>query len=379
MPDLVFGQLSQGGAVSGRRMTIHDIAVIAGVSAGTVSRVINERDGVGDATRQRIAELVALHGFKANATAQQLSTGRAGAIGVVFPFHASEFVMNPVYPALVGSVGDEAEGAGYDILLLSVPNADQVGRMTDAVRRGRVDGVVLPAAGPRDPSVREIAKLGFPAVVIGHRSRARGIPWVDSTHDVACYQLTKLMIAGGRRRITLMNGSPRVSACALRSKGFWSAIEESKDSIDVAEEHYVGFDLAAAKTNVSRLLSRPGHKPPTAIVGANDTVAAACLEVAREIGLDVPRQLAVSGFDDLPFSAYTSPALTTVRMPLREIGATAARMLFALIEGRPIPKRHVVFPNEIVLRDSTAVPPRQAAEGKRIAVPESAARTGRPR
>jgi LacI family transcriptional regulator len=338
---------------SGRHVTIHDIAALADVSAGTVSRVINGRTGVGPATRRRVLDLIAAHGFRANATAQRLSTGRANTIGVVFPFHASEFVMNPVYPALLGSIGDAAEIAGYEILLLSVPSFDEMARLSDPVHRRRVDGVVLPAAGPGDPLIREVVALGVPAVVIGHRGRAGRLPWVDSSHDVAASELTRIMIAGGRRRIALLNGPPGVSACALRSKGFWSAVEGCRSSIDVAEEHTVGFDPATIKANVSAFLSRSGHPIPTAIVGANDTIAAACLEVAREAGIQVPDQLAVSGFDDLAFSAYTSPGLTTVRMPLRDIGATAANMLFSEIEGRPLHRRHVVFPTELVLRSST--------------------------
>jgi len=339
--------------VSGGQLTIHDIADIAGVSAGTVSRVINRRPGVGAATRERILAIVSEHGFTANASAQRLSTGRANTIGVVFPFHASEFVMKPVYPALLGGLGDAAEGAGYDILLLTIPTADELGRLTDAVQRHRVDGIVLPAAGPQDPLVKRMIELKFPTVIIGHRGRSGGIPWVDAAHDVACYELTRMMILAGRRRLALFNGPPTVSACALRAKGFWSAIDELGGSVDSSEEHTVGFDPETVTANVSGLLARPVRELPTAIIGASDTIAVGCLEVARKRGLNVPKQLAISGFDDRTFTQYTSPALSTVRMPLRDIGSTAAQMLFAIIEGKPLHRRHIVLPTEIVLRDST--------------------------
>jgi LacI family transcriptional regulator len=347
--------------VSASRMTIHDLAAMAGVTAGTVSRAINQRPGVGAATRRRILELAAEHDFTLNATAQQLSTGRVKTIGVAFPFHASEFVMKPVYPALLGGLGDAAETAGYDLLLLSVPDAGEVHRLTAAINRRRVDGIVLPAAGRGDPSVRALAALGFPAVVIGHRGRARNIPWVDSSHDQASAELTRMMIAGGHRRLAMLNGPPEISACGLRARGFWAAVAEAGDAVEHAEEHAVGSDPVSVRASVARFLARPGRERPTAIVGANDTIAVACLERAREIGLNVPHELAVSGFDDRSFSAYTSPSLTTVSMPLHDMGAAAATMLISLIEGRPLARRHVILPATLTLRESTPSLPRSCA------------------
>jgi LacI family transcriptional regulator len=340
--------------VSRDRITIHDLAAMAGVTAGTVSRAVNQRAGVGEATRRRILELAAEHHFTLNATAQQLSTGRAQALGVAFPFHASEFVTRPAYPALLGGLGDAAESAGYDLMLISVPSTDQVGRLTAAINRRRVDGIVLPAAGRHDPSLRELATLGFPTVVIGHRGRAGGIPWVDASHDRASAELTRVMIAGGHRRLAMLNGPSEISACALRARGFWAAVAAAGDSVEHAEEHQVGFDPPRVRAEVAALLSRPGH--PTAIVAANDTIAVTCLEQARDMGLKIPGELAISGFDNRSFSAYTSPPLTTASMPLHVMGSTAATMLISLIEGRPLARRHVVLPATLVPRGST--PPR---------------------
>lgn len=336
-----------------RRITIHDIAAIAGVSAGTVSRVINEREGVGSETRQRIRTLIEEHGFTANAAAQVLSTGRANSIGVVSPLPASQFAMHPVYPTLLGALGDVAAEAGYDILLLSIPSPKQIGRLTDAVNRHRVDGIVLPAAGPNDPFVKELSRLEFPTVIIGHREKSSRIPWVDSAHDVASFQLTQLLLQAGRRNLLMLNGPSEISAFSLRSRGFWSAVEECGLPKGSAAEHEVGFDPAEVKAKVAGLLGGAGRALPTGIVAGNDTIGAACLEVARDLGIEVPSQLAVTGFDDLLFSAYTSPPLTTARMPLHQLGASAAEILFSLIEGRPLRRRRVVLPTELVIRSST--------------------------
>jgi LacI family transcriptional regulator len=334
------------------RITIHDVAAIAGVSAGTVSRVINDREGVGEETRQRIRQIIDQHGFTANSAAQKLSTGRANSIGVVSPMHTSQLAVHPVYPILLGALGDAAADSGYDILLLSIPSLKEVSRLTDAVNRRRVDGIVLPAAGPDDPFIKELSNLKFPTVIIGHREKSGRMPWVDSAHDVASFELTNLLLEAGRRRLLMLNGPSDTSAFELRSKGFWSAVERFDGKVE-AEEHAVEFGADVVKENVSGLLRSYGRALPTGIVAGNDTIGAACLEVARQLDVDVPGRLAVTGFDDFLLSAYTSPPLTTVRMPLRELGSTAAEMLFRLIEGRPLRRRHVILPAELVIRSST--------------------------
>ena len=113
------------------------------------------------------------------------------------------------------------------------------------------------------------------------------------------------------------------------------------------------LDADVVKDNVSGLLRSYGRALPTGIVAGNDTIGAACLEVARQLDVEVPGRLAVTGFDDFLLSAYTSPPLTTVRMPLRDLGSAAAEMLFRLIEGRPLRRRHVILPTELVIRSST--------------------------
>jgi LacI family transcriptional regulator len=333
-------------------MTIHDLAALAGVSAGTVSRVINRRDGVGSATRKRISDLVEANNFILNATAQHLSTGRAYAIGVAFPFQASHLVNSGiVYPALLGSIADTAQQAGYDLMLISMPVAEGVGRVTSAVRRHRIDGVILPAAGRHDALLRSVLGLDVPAVVIGHRSST--LPWVDSSHDQAAYALTARMIDKGRRRLALLNGPPDVSACRLRSKGFWSAVKDARGAVDHAEEQEVGFDAESMRAKIAQFVEAKSRKPPTAIVGGRDSIAATYLEIAREHGRRSPADFLISGFDDVPLSAHTSPPLSTVRMPLDASAATATAMLVDLIEGRTLPKRRVVLETELVLRQST--------------------------
>jgi LacI family transcriptional regulator len=337
--------------VKSDKPTIRDIAAMAGVSAGTVSRAVNGLPGVGADTRRRISQIIDEQGFRVDPTARQLSTGRSNTVGVVFPLHASEVVMHPVYPALLGALGDAAEQAGYDLLLLTMSDR-QSAHVRDTVVRRRVDGVVMPAAGARDPLLRRLTGLGAPVVLIGHRSRLPDVGWVDCTHDVAAREVTRLMLDAGRTDLVLMNGPAHVSACKLRSTGFWAEVKEAGTAV-AAREVAVPFDTAAAAAAATGLLT--ADAPPDAIVCSSDTIAAGVLDAARSLGLAVPDDLAVSGFDDRSFAALTQPSLTTVRMPLPDIGRAAATMLFAMIGEQPTSRR-VILPTEIVLRGSTPPP-----------------------
>jgi LacI family transcriptional regulator len=332
------------------KLTIRDIAAIAGVSAGTVSRAMNGQAGVGDATRERIQAIIDEHSFRVDPTARQLSTGRSRTLAVVFPLHASEVVMHPVYPALLGALGDAAERAGYDILLLTM-SSQKVAHVVDTVVRRRVDGVVLPAAGSRDPLIKQLTAIGAPTVLIGHRSTLSSVGWVDCTHDDAAQDLTRLMLDGGRRDLVLLNGPPHVSACRLRSAGFWRGVKEAGDRVRSAREVAVPFDTAEAARAATEILSDKAR--PTGIVCGSDTIAAGVLDAARPLRLRIPDDLAVSGFDDRTFASHTTPSLTTVRMPLHETGHAAARMLFSMIGDGPETGRRVILPTEVIIRDST--------------------------
>lgn len=330
------------------RLTIHDIASLAGVSAGTVSRTLNNLPGVGQATRDRILSIVNDHGFTVDSTARRLSTGRTRTIGIVFPLQASEVVMHPVYPELLGALGDAAQRQGYDIMMFTVSSPDQVDHVVEAVDAKRVDGVVLPAASSRDPLVRRLSGHDVPIVLIGHRTRESSIGWVDCTHDAAAGELTSNMITLGRQHLLMLTGAAHISAFRLRSKGFWKAVDHG--AVD-ADEMTVDVDDPSARELIRRVLTEDDR--PDGIVCATDAIAAIVLDVAREVGLSVPHDLDVSGFDDSSFAVHTTPPLTTVRMPLQEAGSAAIDLLVHMIDGEPSDHRHVVLPTRVVHRAST--------------------------
>lgn len=339
-----------------RPTTIHDIARQAGVSAGTVSRVINRQPGVGPATRTRIEKLVAAAGFRANISAQQLSTGRSKLIGIVFPVEMSRIVIHPVYPQLLAAIGDAAAERGHAVILATATSHDRLDQTVDVLARHRVDGVILPAAGSDDALIPALAALDARTVLIGHRSGDEALRWVDSDHDVAAYRLTRHLIGQGRKRPWHLGGPDEVSAARLRAEGFVRAVEEAGDAVEWSSVESIPFDSGIALARARSFLTNP-EGSPDAVVCGSDVIAAGVLAAARELGIQVPEVLAVTGFDDLEIATHTVPPLTSVRMPLEALGAAAVSLLLDYPTG--VAPRSVLLETDILYRGSTEPFPRR--------------------
>lgn len=333
-------------------LTIRDIAVLAGVSGGTVSRVMNDKPGVGDKTRKRILTLIEEYGFQGDSTARQLSTGRSQSIGIVFPLHAADVVMHPVYPELLGAISDAAQDAGYDVNLFTTTAAGGDERVIRAVARKRIDGLILPAASGEDTLLRRAVELSIPTVLVGHRHAAPRMRWVDCSHDEALYDLTSSLLESGRRSLVLANGSTRFSAYHLRAEGFLRAVHDAGLDDVQTWEFESGMSFSDGLRLGEEILGLDGVD---AVLACADTTAAGILTALERAGIGVPERIAVTGFDDTDFAATTTPPLTTVRMPLHETGEAAVASLLDLLGHTRDRDEHdgTVFPTSIIERESS--------------------------
>jgi LacI family transcriptional regulator len=332
---------------SRKPVTIRDIASLAGVSPGTVSRVMNGKPGVGADTRARIAELIAEHDFRGDSNARKLSKGRSDSMGIVFPLQVSEVVMHPIYPELLGAISDPAQRAGYDVSLFTTTAAEQVEHIVDAFIRRRVDGLILPAASGDDPLIQRVVDEGIPTVLIGHRQQGPRMSWVDCTHDDAIFEVTTRQLARGAQKLVLLNGPKRISAYQLRSDGFWRAAggasatcEERELEMSYSSGLRVGADLVEAGT-------------PDAVICCADSTAAGVLEQLTKAGVPIPGQVEISGFDDTDYASHSSPTLTSVRMPLKETGEAAVELLLEMIDDPKLQPTPRLLPTTVTKRSST--------------------------
>ena len=329
-------------------VTIRDIAALAGVSAGTVSRVMNGMPGVGASTRERISALIAEHDFRGDSNARQLSRGRSDSIGVVFPLQVSEVVMHPVYPELLGAISDAALTAGYDVSLFTTTGREGVEHIIDAFKRKRVDGLVLPAASGDDALIQRVIEEGIPTVLVGHRQESARMSWVDCTHDDAIYEITSAMLRAGKRRLTLLNGHRRVSAYQLRSEGFWRAIDGRGD-VEARELEFGMSYPAGLQAGVGLV----DELHSAGIVCSADSTAAGVLEQLDKSGAEIPAEVEISGFDDTDFASHSTPPLTSVRMPLHEIGEAAVTVLREIVEGPALRAEPRLLATTVVRRGTT--------------------------
>jgi LacI family transcriptional regulator len=330
------------------KVTIAQVAAEAGVSAMTVSNVVNGRAGASDATRQRVLKVVERLGYKPNASARTLSSGRTGLIGIIALDLISEYAHEIVRGIAVELADDERE------LLLNVSiDAIRERERVDFFSHGLVDGLILiaPALEPR--TVEFIQDKGLPTVVIDPRRLGVGLPRVTVDNTDGVRQATEHLIALGHREIGYIKGEEDHESTEARYRGYVDAMRIAGLPVDEARVSSASFSYASGFRVATGLLRDEGL---TAVVCGSDLVAIGAMDAARSLGRAVPDDLSIVGFDDLPRASQNYPALTTVRQPLHDMGQAGARALISIIEGRPLAVDRMTLPTTLVLRDSTAAP-----------------------
>jgi LacI family transcriptional regulator len=334
-----------------QRVTIADVARLAGVSTMTVSRVINAKSDVGSATRARVEEAIAALEYRPSAMARGLSTRRSKTIGLLVPD-----ITNPFFPAIVRGAEDVAWAEGHAVSLTNA--VEDVERERAALRHfegHRVDGLIVCSARLPDDDLAVLLRR-HPATVLINRAvpvdPTVGTPVQASSLEVDDALGARLAVAHlvtrGRRRIGLLAGPARSASSHKRRAGFRAELAAAGlagdgDRIEDSEP-----TEAAGREACFALLTR--HPELDAVVCYNDVVAVGTLQAAAALGRRVPRDLAVVGCDDIRLASLVTPALTTLRTDTYELGRRAAEMLFALMRGEE--PRAVVVPPHLVVRAS---------------------------
>ncbi len=323
------------------RVTIADVAAAAGVSVATVSKVINDRYGVADQTAARVRAVIDQLGYTSSLVAQSLRSRRSHVIGIltadIEAFNAE----------LLKGVAQAVRGTGYDLVVFSDcgPREDQAGWEQRSLARvsALTDGVIL--VTPSSVDVR----FGAPLVAVDHNVRSPTLPSVDSDNLSGGIAATEHLIGLGHRRIGLLAGRPDLESARLREQGYRRALEAAGLPFEPDLVRVGGYRRESAREAARELLER---ERPTAVFAANDVSAIETIAVARSLGLSVPGDLSVVGFDNVPESALCDPPLTTVDQSVQRMGYEAVRMLLSLIEDPSRPPAQVVLPTKLVERGS---------------------------
>jgi LacI family transcriptional regulator len=341
------------------KSTIVDVAQLAGVSIKTVSRVINNERHVSGEMRRRVRAAVETLGFEPSPSARSVRGVAPQRSHVLAHFYGDPggIYVNEIQLGMMS----RARAVGYSVLVeqIDYESPEAEARFRGLIRRVRFDGAVLTAPLTDNPMLRRVLEdAGTPFVAVTPLSESPQIPSVGMDERRASYQLTQHLIAFGHRRIAYLRGLPNHAGAQLRFEGFQQAMREAGLPLDPALIEDGEFHYDVAIPCAGRLLAQPDR--PTAIMAANDEMAAAVLKVACELELKLPEALSVVGFDDIPAAEMLWPALTTVRHPVHKLGAAAADLLLTrLLRGGapdawPTPAPHLILNHDIVLRASTA-------------------------
>lgn len=339
----------------GTSPTIVDVAREAGVSIKTVSRVLNHEPGVHETTRDQVLKVVEALRYRPKQSARSLAGGRSFLIGLLYYDPSAIFV---------GSVQQGAtlrcRELGYHLVVESLHNdapdlRQQIDRMVMALRP---DGMILTPPLCDNPEVlAALRENGTPCVLMSPERDLRGVPSVRMDDVHAAEEITNLLLSLGHQRIAFIKGPPDQSASAARYQGFVNALRAHGLEPDPELLQPGAFTFESGREAAHQLLSR--RQRPTAVFASNDDMALGVLAAAQRLGLAVPNELSVAGFDDSPTAALVWPPLTTVRQPVAEMARMAVEMLVTGPRAGGVAAStdevdlHKVLPHELVVRDST--------------------------
>ncbi len=328
--------------------TIATIADEVGVSVTTVSKVLNGRADVSPETRAKVEASLERHRYRRRGRRQSVGSGQ---IDLVFHEFDSAWAME-----IIRGVEAVARGAKLEVMLSQLDGQHRPPQeWLDAVLTRRPVGVVFVLCGLTQPQRQQLQRQRIPFVVVDTDSAtSASVPTVGSNNWNGGLLAARHLHELGHRRIAIISGPEDVLCSRARVAGFRFAHDEAGIALDPDLVHYGKFSATAGYAHGTQLLDRPDR--PTAIFAGSDTQAMGVLRAARRLGLDVPRDLSVVGYDNIPVSAWTDPALTTVNQPLRDMAGTAARMVLDLARGVELPTSRVDLVTELVVRESTAPP-----------------------
>lgn len=334
---------------SGRGPTMTDVARHAGVSPMTVSRVINGEAAVQDDTRDRVRAAIAELGYIPNPAARSLAGARQVRLAFLHDNPSAAFLSE----LLVGCL---AQAAQSDALIVVEPCADaDPEHLARHLTAHRIDGVILPPPLCEAPALlAALDAAHLPMVQVATGVPHPGALSVGIDDEAAAFAITTHLAALGHTRIALIAGDPNLSASDLRRRGYRRALDEAGLARDPGLEQQGHFTWRSGMIAAQALLTLPD--PPTAIFASNDDMAAAAVATAHRLGLDVPRDLSVCGFDDTSVATMVWPELTTIRQPVGDMARAATRLLVEALDtartGQPGPNPHLRLHFHLMRRQS---------------------------
>lgn len=332
------------------RMTINDIARMAGVSKATVSRVLNNKtEGVGEETRNRVQLLIDNLEYRPNLLARGIATSKSKTIGLIIPD-----ITNPFFPQLIQAVESYSHENGYTVIFgntdFSLEKEQEY--IATFVAKG-VDGVILTSTIDNPGIIHErLKKYNVPCVLLDRTVKSMEYgAGVFADNEYAQYCACEYLISHGNRHIAFISGPADISTAKERIDGYASALVQYGIAFDRQLIRYGNYTMCSGYDAICDLCEN--KVPFTAVLAANDIMAIGAMKALREHGYSIPRDIELIGFDNIQFAEMTDPPLTTIQQPTYEMGREATKLLLMLIDGKIAPEKHIRLQPKLILRATT--------------------------
>lgn len=357
----------RNGLAGGRRPTLEQVARLAGVGRGTVSRVVNGSPRVSERTRELVEDAIAELGYIPNRVARALAAGTTDAVALVVPEQETRFFAEPYFSGILRGASAELAEHDMQLFLTLIRNERERDRFTQYAASHRVDGALLVSLHADDPLPDLLAEHGLPAVLNGRRSSAESMPYVDTDNAAGARAAVGHLIDGGRTTVATITGPPDMYVARCRADGYREALRAAGREVDESLLVQGDFTEEGGHRAMRRLLA--AEPSLDAVFCASDVMAAGARLALREAGRSVPGDVALVGFDDSAIARHMDPPLTSVRQPIDEMGREMVRVLLSLREREPAETRPpraaaqpepgepqpawLVLPTELVVRSSS--------------------------
>lgn len=342
---------------------MEDIARECGVTKMTVSRVLAGKANVKNSTRQKILEAAARLKYEINTLAQNFNNNRSGFIAVATPFEG--LLGSPYFGEVFRGVDKVIRGSDYDLALFNT-HAESFNdgvKLARLYSQRRVDGILIVAAHTTDDFIATLEHQHVPMVVIGEQVPASSTCSISCEDARGIEKVCSHLYDLGHRRIAFVEGPPDFLTAIRRRGAFVDFCVARGLELPPSYIHEGGYTMRSGRVAGQKFLSMPNR--PTAIVAANDLMAFGVIEAARSMGLDVPGDVSVAGFDDLPTATDRFPSLTTIHQPVFEMGELGTRILLEAMEKGEVPTLQTTLPVSLIVRESTR-PPAEASKPAQV-------------
>jgi LacI family transcriptional regulator/LacI family repressor for deo operon, udp, cdd, tsx, nupC, and nupG len=328
--------------------SLTDVAKAAGVSIATVSRVISHPDKVAHDTQTRVRKAMKELSYQPNRVARRLRQrgGRRHLLGLIIPD-----IQNPFFSEMARGVEDVAYANEFAVMLCnSDEDLNKESFYLDVMRAESVDGIILPPINDRDPAVVKMAASGMPIVTVDRSLSESTVDQVEVDNRQGAFDAVTHLIKVGHRRIGLITGRLNVSTSRERKAGYEQALAARDLAVDPNYMRIGDYKQTSGRTLADELLALAN--PPTALFVANNLMAVGAMEAIHKRKLKIPGDVAIIGFDDLPWADALDPPLSVVRQPAYEVGRAAAELLLKRLTNRNSPAAWLRLRPRLILRSS---------------------------